>query len=311
MTKGVFRILISLVVTAATVLTIAPYVRADEVGSKQLDEMRLVVEKSSLSKEAKLGMLTKADRAVRIGIPAEDVAVIITRGLRQGVESVRIEGFLETATRTKEQGLPARLVLDRIEQGLAKGVLAKNISGVTKRLSENLALAKPIVRKLESEGVKPMQVRGSDDAIETVARALEKSITRDAVMSTGERVKERKGSISLFNRAVDTMTTFVGSGMTAKQAAKIVHTAVDKGYSERDLEAMERYMADELRKNHSMNEVAANMESRMDRGEMMRDLQERSGNGPMRGPDPGNMGGGTMRGPGSGNMGSRPGMGGR
>ena len=309
--KSVFRILIALVVIAATVLTIAPCVRADEAGSKQIDETRLTVEKSSLSKEAKLSMLTKADRAVRAGIPAEDVAVIITRGLGQGVESVHIEGFLETATRTKEQGLPARLVLDRIEQGLAKGVPAKNISGVTKRLSENLAVAKPIVSKLESRGVKSTRAGSSEDAVETVARALEKSITRDAVMSTGERVKEQKGSIALFNRAVDTMTTFVGSGMTAKQAVKIVHMAADKGYSERDLDAMERYLVDELRKNHSMNEVAANMESRMERGEMMRDMQEGSRNGPMGGPGSGNMGGGTMRGPGSGNMGSRPGMGGR
>jgi hypothetical protein len=86
---------------------------------------------------------------------------------------------------------------------------------------------------------------------------------------------------------------------------------VDKGYSERDLDALERYMVDELRKNHSMNEVAANMEFRMEHGDLMRDLQERAGNGPMRGPDSGNMGGGAMRGSGSGNMGSRPGMGGR
>jgi len=308
--KSVFRILIALMVIAATVLTIAPYIRADEAGSKQLDETWLTVEKSSLSKEAKLGMLTKADRAVRAGIPAEDVAVIITRGLRQGVESVRIESFLETATRTKEQGLPTRLVLDRIEQGLAKGIPAENISGVTNRLSKNLAVAKPIVSKLESEGIKSTRAGGSEDAVETVARALEKSITRDAVMSTGERVKEQKGSMALFNRAVDTMTTFVGSGMTAKQAEKIVHTAVDKGYSERDLEAMERYMVNELRKNHSMNDVAADMESRMEHGEMMRGIQEGSRNGPMNGPGSGNMGGGTMRGPGSGNMGSRPGMGG-
>ncbi len=130
MTKGVFKILTVLVVTAG--LTIATYARAD-AGSKYLDEAWFTVQKSSLSKEAKLSILTKADRAIAAGIPDEDVSIIITRGLSQGVESRHIEGFLETATKTKEQNLPVRLVLDRIEQGLAKGVPAEKVSGVTQR----------------------------------------------------------------------------------------------------------------------------------------------------------------------------------
>lgn len=297
MTKRVIRILIALVATAG--LTISAYARADEAGAKHLDEARLFVQKSSLSKEAKLSMLTKADRAVAAGIPAEDVSVIITRGLHQGVESRHIESFLETATRTKEHNLPVRLVLDRTEQGLAKGVPAEKISGVTQRLSEHLAAAKPIVNKFESNGLGSTRAKGSDDAVETVARAMEKSIPQDAVMKTGERVRDRKGSISLFNRAVDTMTTFVGNGMTTDQAAKMVHVAVDKGYSERDLEAMERYMANEHRKNRPMDEVVSGMNSLMERGEM-NDMQMQD-----------RMGGGAMQGLGSGSMGGMAGMGGR
>ena len=300
MTKGFLKIIIALLVTAAAVLTAAPYAGADEAGSKQLEEARGTVQRSSLSKEAKAGILAKADRAVAAGIPAEDVSVIITRGLSNGVESRHIEGLLEIATRTKEQNLPVRLVLDRTEQGLAKGVPADKISGVTQRLSENLAAARPIVNKFESGGVRSTGAKGSDDAVETVARALEKSIPRDAVMKTGERVKERKGSIGLFNRAVDTMTTFVGNGMTTDQAAKMVHTAVGKGYSEQDLEAMERYMVNERRKNRPMDEVVSGMNSRMERGEMMHDMQMQD-----------RTGGGSMGGPNSGGMGGMGGMGGR
>lgn len=294
MTKSILKILIALVVTAG--LTIASYARADEAGSKHLEEARVTVEKSSLSKEAKIGILAKADRAAAAGIPAEDISVIIIRGLNQGIESRHIEGFLATAARTKEQNLPVRLVLDRTEQGLAKGVPAEKISGVTQRLSEHLAAARPVVNKFESGGVRSTRAKGSDDAVETVARAMEKSIPRDAVMKTGERVKERKGSISLFNRAVDTMTTFVGNGMTTEQAAKMVHTAVDRGYSERDLEAMERYMVNERRKNSPMSDVISGMNSRMERGEMMHDMQhdmqmERPGAGSMHEPGSGGMGG--------------------
>jgi hypothetical protein len=300
MTEGICNILIVLLLTTAAILTAAPPARAEEAGSKHLEQARITVERSSLSKEAKAGILTKAGQAVAAGIPAEDVSIIITRGLDQGVESRHVEGFLETATRAKGQGLPVRLILDRTEQGLAKGVPAEKISGVTQRLSGYLAAAKPIVNRVESGGVKAPHAKAYDDAIETAARAMEKSIPQDAIMKTGEKVRDRKGSLGLFNRAVDTMTTFAGSGMTAGQAAKMVHTAVDKGYSEGDLEAMERYMVNELRKDRPMNDVVSGMNSRMERGEGMRDMQMQD-----------RSGGGTMHEPASGGMGGMSGMGGR
>jgi len=299
MTNGFHKIIIALLLTAAALMA-APCAGAGEAGSKHLEEARVTVQRSSLSKEAKAGILAKADRAVTAGIPAEDVSVIITRGLNNGVEGRHIEGLLETVIRTKEQKLPVRLVLDRTEQGLAKGIPADKISGVTLRLSGHLADARPIVDKFESGGVRSTGAKGSEDAVETVARALERSIPRDAVMKTGESVKERKGSISLFNRAVDTMTTFVGNGMTTDQAAKMVHTAVGKGYSEHDLEAMERYMVNERRKDRPMDEVVSGMNSRMERGEMMHDMQMQD-----------RTGGGSMGGPNSGGMGGMGGMGGR
>ena len=282
----------------ALVLTAAPRARADELGPKHLSEARLSVEQSSLSKEAKAALLAKADRAVAAGIPAEDVSVIITRGLKQGVPSPHIEGFLETATRVKEQKLPVRLVLDRIEQGLAKGVPAERIAGVTQRLSGNLATARPMVEKIESRGVKPASGGNSNEAIETVARALEKSIPADGIMRTGDKVRDQKGSISLFNRAVNTMTTFAGNGMRADQSSRLVHSAIERGYSERGFETMERYMFDELRKNHPMNDIVSSMESHMKRGEML-EWRDRSGEGSMGGSGSG-MGGGSMGGGGLG-----------
>ncbi|MGE5173253.1 MAG: hypothetical protein ACM3MD_05430 [Betaproteobacteria bacterium] len=302
MMSKITNMLALLALAGVMTLTLALRAGADEAGLKHLDEARLAVEKSSLTKESKLGILTNADKAVTAGIPAEDVAVIVTRGLKQGVPGSHIEGFLETATQVKEQNLPVRIVLDRIEQGLAKGVPAERIAGVTQKLSGNLATARPMVEKIESRGVKSMPDGRSNDAIETVARALEKSIPPDAIMSTGDKVRDQKGSIALFNRAVDTMTTFAGNGMRADQASRLVHSAIDRGYSERELETMERYMASELRNGRHMNEVVSGMESRMDRGDM-REWHDRSGGGMMGGPGSGGMGGG-----GSGMMGGSGGM---
>jgi len=83
--------------------------------------------------------------------------------------------------------------------------------------------------------------------------------------------------MALFNRAVDTMTMFAGNGMSADQASRMIHTALGKGYSEGDLEAMERYMADGLRKNRPMNDVVSGMESRMERGSMQGNGFDRMG----------------------------------
>ncbi len=290
MTKAVRTILPTLLVAVLALFIAAPPAAAE---SGRIDEARAAVERSPLPKEAKAGILARADQAVAAGIPSEDVAIIITRSLEQGVEGRHIEKFLDTATRTKAQGLPARLILDCTEQGLTRGIPAERIEAVTERRSAQLAAAKPVVDRLEAQGLKAPHAKAADDAVETVARAMERSIPQDAITRTGEKVRDRKGSLGLFNRAVDTMTTFAGSGMTAGQAAKLVHTAIDKGYSERDFEAMERYMAGELRKNRPMNDIISGMDSRMERGEMMHDMQmpQRPGAGPMSSPGAGGMGG--------------------
>jgi len=271
-TRKAFIFLLAALVAAATVFLVPRAEAADH-----LSEARLAVEQSSLAKSEKLDILTKADRAVAAGIPPEDAAVIITRGLRQGVSGEDIGSYLETAGSVKERGLPARLVLDRIEQGLAKGVPPERISAVAQKLSDNLATARPMVNKIEANGVKPAGKGNGDEATETVARALEKSISPAAIMGTADQVRDRKGSMALFNRAVDTMTMFAGNGMSADQASRMIHTALGKGYSEGDLEAMERYMADGLRKNRPMNDVVSGMESRMERGSMQGNGFDRMG----------------------------------
>ncbi len=282
--------ILSLLALAVMTLAFALCAGADEAGLKHLDEARIAIEKSSLTKEAKHDILVKADKAVTAGIPAEDVTIIISRGLKQGVPATHIEGFLETATRVKEQHLPVRLVLDRIEQGLAKGVPADRIAGVTQQLAGHLATARPMVEQIENKGVKSVPSARSNDAVETVARALEKSIPADAIMRTGDKVRDQKGEITLFNRAVDTMTVFAGNGMHADQATRLVHGAIDQGYSGRDFETMERYMATELRNGRHMNDIVSGMGTRMDRGDM-RDWRDRSGGGMMGGPGSGGMGG--------------------
>ena len=154
---------------------------------------------------------------------------------------------------------------------------------------EKLAAARPIVNDLLRSGIKPVPGRGHDDTIETVARALEKSIPEDAVKRTGEKVKEQKGSIALFDKAVDTMTALTANGMTADRASRLVEAALGKGYSERDIEKMQKAMFDDLKQGHTMDEVAAGMENRLNRDDMQ-EGHGRAGGEMMHGPGAG-MGG--------------------
>ena len=291
MTKRMTTTLSSLAAAAVVTFAVAAWAAAGETGGKTLDEARLAVEKSSLTKDTKREILTKADRAVKAGVPSEDAVIIIDRGLKHGADGKSIAGFLETAATVKERDLPMRPVLNRIEQGLSKGVPAERILSAARGLAEKLATARPIVNDLVRSGVQPVPGGGHDDAIETVARALEKSIPGNAIMRTGEKVKEQKGSISLFAKAVDTMATLAASGMATDRASRLVQAALDKGYSERDLEKMEKTLFDDLKKGRSMDEVAEGMENRMNRN----DLHEGRGR----------IGGDQMRGPGAGMGGPR------
>lgn len=263
--------------------------------ARDMTAARLAVEQSDLSSDEKLRVLTAGDRATAAGVPGEDASIIISRGLEQAAGADRIAEFLDAAAQLRAQNLPIRLMLDRIEQGLSKGVPPERIAGVVWKLSGNLAAARPLVEKMERSGLSNGS-GASENAVETVARALEKSVPENAIARTGEKIREQKGSMAQWSRAVDTMTTFVGNGMAADHASRLVQTAVDRGYSERDLEAMERYMVDELRKNKPVKDIVSGMESRMERSGMREGMERQGGAG--------------MRGPGSGSM-SGPGMGGR
>jgi hypothetical protein len=257
-------------------------------------DARQTVERSGLDAGEKLALLDGMERAVAAGVPADDAAIIAVRSAERG-ESAAAVWCLDAVARLKQQGLPVRLALDRIEQGLAKGVPGERIKSMVERLSGHMAEARPMAEDLAGRGV--LAAGQKDSATEAIARAYEKSVPAEAVAAAGDLVRKQKGSADLFNRSVDTMTTFAGSGMPAAEASRLVQRGLERGYSERDLSAMERYMAEELRKNRPIRDIVSGMEARMERGGMRGGVERH--------------GGGTMRDAGPGRTGSGPGMGGR
>ena len=250
---------------AAALLLMHSGPAAAEPGQKALDEVKLSVERSALTREARESLLKKADDAVNAGIPADDVAIIITRGLGRGVDGKVIEGLVDTVLNVKAGNLPVRPVLDRIEQGLSKGVPPERIFTVTKRLTEKLAGADGIVTSLIKSGLKAGKSTEREGAVQTVARALERSVSENVITQTGIKAKKGNHSLSLFDKAVDTLTTLAENGMPTDQASRLVNKAMDKGYSEKDMRNMEREILNDLRAGRPMDEVLKSMDSMMER----------------------------------------------
>jgi uncharacterized protein YoaH (UPF0181 family) len=232
-------------------------------GQAATDQIKSSIERSQLSSADKAELLDAAGRALQAGIPADDVEIIITRGRERRVDVETTRKLLDTVVKVREQGLPMRPVLNRIEQGLSKGVPPERISAASERLAEKMAEAEPIVGGLVRGGVKAESGRDREYAIETVARALEKSVSKDAITGAGERVKERRGSVALFDKAVHTMTNLMDSGMSSGSASRIVHEAVKKGFSEKDLTRMERDVVEGLKRGKQMDDVIKSSESEL------------------------------------------------
>lgn len=225
------------------------------------DQIKSSIERSQFSSADKAELLDAAGRALQAGIPVDDVEIIITRGRERRADVETTKKLLDTVVKVREQGLPMRPVLNRIEQGLSKGVPPERISAASERLAEKMAEAEPIVSGLVRGGVKAESGRDREYAIETVARALEKSVSKDAITGAGERVKERRGSVALFDKAVHTMTNLMDSGMSSGSASRIVHEAVKKGFSEKDLTRMERDVVEGLKRGKQMDDVIKSSES--------------------------------------------------
>lgn len=282
---------------------------------KDMNELRLSPEMSAIPVEEREGLLKISNDAVKAGIPSADIALIVKRGLARGWGSKSLEESIALLTRTQEQGLPLTSLLDRFHQGQAKGVPFEKVSASANKLTEKLSAADGMVGNLIKGGMKEGKGDEKGRTIQTVARAMERSVPDDAVMQIGARLMKDNGTLSKFDAAISTMTNSIEMGMKSVQASKMMNHAIDKGYSETDMMMMEREMFNRMRDGANINDVAKEMESMMNSGNMGFSGSGMNGgammhNGAGMSGSPGMMHGGAGMGGGSG-MGGGGGMHGR
>jgi hypothetical protein len=258
-------------------LLLVPLSRTFAAENQHLDNIRSVLAASTLSRTAQSEVSTRATAAMNAGLPGEDVEIIVSRAVGRGADAGAINRFLDTGLSAKKEGLPVRPVLDRIEQGLSKGVPNERIVAASKLLTEKIAAAQPLVDALIRDGMTPRRGNEREAAIESAARALEKSMDAHDIGAMGAAVRSQRGSLMLFSSAMDTATYFAASGMSPKTASRLVRDAVQKGSSEHDLGAMVRRMDDEMKHGTNAEDVAAKMEHgnmQGDRGMEHQDMRQ-------------------------------------
>src|SRR5512134_2099421 len=240
------------------------------------EKIKAAVERSPLSGQGKAEVLDAAGRALRAGIPADDVEIIISRGRDRGIGAGETRELIDTAVKAREKGRP---VLNRIEQGLSKGIAPDRIAAASRNLTEKLAAAEPMVGELIGRGVRSGSDTDREYAVETVARALERSIPADAIARTGKQIRERRGSVVLFDKAVHTLTSLTENGMPVESASRLVHSAVERGFTEKDLSKMERDVVEGLEKGKGMDDVVRSTESEISREQKGKDGGDRGRGG--------------------------------
>lgn len=226
--------------------------------------------RSPLTVGEKHDLTVRAQAAVRAGVPAEDVEIIVARSLSHGADAAATGRFLDTASRVSKEGLPVKPIVDRIEQGLSKGIPPDRINAASGRLADGLAKAKPLVDGLLRSGLSDGARGARAAAIESVARAGEQSIPDNVLRATGERVRVQGRTLQEFDQAVRSLTFLAGSGMPLGAAEQLVLAGAERGFTERDYAGLERSVSDMVRQGRSMDDIVRAAE---------RDMLERHGDG--------------------------------
>ena len=272
--------------TVLLLILLLPLSRTFAAENRHLDNIRNVLEASTLSRPEQAEVNARAAAAMNAGVPGEDVEIIVSRAVGRGADAGAINRFLDTGMSAKKEGLSARPVLDRIEQGLSKGVPTERIVAASRRLAEKIATAQPLVDALIRDGMTPRRVNEREAAIESAARALEKSMDAHDIRAMGAAVRSQRGSLLLFSSAMDTAAYFAASGMSPKTASRLVRDAVQKGSTEHGLGVMVRRMDDEMKHGTSAEDVARKMERGnmqeergMERQEMRQEMNTDHGKG--------------------------------
>ncbi len=222
-------------------------------------ERSSVLEAAGLSSEGQALLREKAADAIRAGVPEGELSAIIQRGVGRGVPAPELARLLEVATEAKRQDLPMGPILDKLKEGLAKGAAPERIAAVASRMAGELAAARDLVRRAEREGVRVEAEEERKRAIEAVADALGRGVSRQEVEDLSRHVggsSRREARMSRLEAGARATADLVSMGLSPRDASETVGAALSRGLGRRDLERFREDLARERRRGGSLEKGA-------------------------------------------------------
>jgi hypothetical protein len=174
----------------------------------------------------------------------------------RGVPAAAVSGLIGAAALAGEGNVPVRPVLDRIEQGLAKGIPPERIAAAAQQLAAHLAAAGPIIDRLEKQGLRTASARERSEALESAARARERSVPDDVLFRIGGQAGEQGRSMAQFDRALRSLTFLTASGMKVDAAERVTAGSIERNFTEKDYARLERSVSETLAKGGTMDDAA-------------------------------------------------------
>ncbi len=222
-------------------------------------ELSSALEAAGLSSEGQALLREKAGDAVRAGVPERELSAIIQRGVGRGVPAPELARLLDVAAEAKRQELPIAPILDKLKEGLAKGAAPERIAAVASRMAGDLATSRDLIRRAEREGVRAAAEEDRKRAIEAVADALGRGVSRQEVEELSRRVagsSRRDATMSRLETGAQATADLVSMGLPPRDASETVGVALSRGLGRHDLERLREDLARERRRGGSLEKGA-------------------------------------------------------
>jgi hypothetical protein len=271
----------------ALVLGLFPVVAQDDggdpdPGEQPQDRHRLreqvrerIEQDPSLDPQQRERMQQNLERCLRLGLRDDQVEALFPIAGRQGeTPSRHMLQWQERVMTAAEAGLAEDLLTDKLLEGRMKGVDETAIDRAMERLEHHLQAAHREMTRAVEDGVAASPNAATERQLQRgMAMDLWRGLHEEDLEHLRERARERArdGSCSMVDlaAAAETTTDLVESGVERLRSREMTGSAIDQGYSAREIREMGHVVRVTARHGGPPEEMVDWMQNRLRYGESM------------------------------------------
>jgi hypothetical protein len=196
------------------------------------------------------------DRAEKEGVPAGDVAMILSHASAVPLEDKDFSELIDRVATAKKDGVPTLPFTEKIVEGFAKKVPTPLIVSVLDHKLETYREAKGIIGDLAKKG------EAGDRALTSVAIAMERGVSPEALKEISSSSKDP----DTVNHSAQALADLEAMGFPEKQGARVVQAGMKSGYLSYGHSTFIRVVAEARKSGRSYGDIAETMEVNLGRG---------------------------------------------